>query len=59
MYYTVENYEEDITNNEIVTGIKEGRIFNKLINFHVIVNSALDSMYDTNERIRFTIYIIV
>jgi len=58
MYYTVENYEEDITNNEIVTGIKES-IFNKLINFHVIVNSALDSMYDTDERIRFTICVIV
>jgi hypothetical protein len=47
-----ENYEQDIIkNNETLTGIKERSIFNNLKNFHVTLNSALDSMSDLAEGI--------
>lgn len=47
-----ENYEQDIIkNNETLTGIKERSIFNNLKNFHVTLNSALDSMHDLAEGI--------
>jgi len=42
----IQKIEDIITNNETLTGIKERSILNNLVNFHVIVNTALDSMHD-------------
>lgn len=47
-----ENYESDlIINNHSLTGITERSIFNKIPNFHVTQNSAVDSMHDVAEGV--------
>lgn len=45
------NYEEDITLNLSLTGIKEICIFNSTPSFHVINNLSVDIMHDIFEGI--------
>lgn len=44
---TIENYNEDLQiNDNSKTGIKENSIMNRVSNFHVTQNFAVDSMHD-------------
>lgn len=49
---TIENYNEDLQiNDNSKTGIKENSIMNRVSNFHVTQNFAVDSMHDLAEGV--------
>lgn len=52
MIRTIQNYAHDVSlNDNSLTGIKENSIWNKLDNFHVVLNYSVDIMHDLLEGV--------